>query len=216
MIVLSGGEKGGTGKSTIATTLAAMAQSRGRDVLLVDADVQGTSTIWAEERAARGHEPKVPCVPKVGRSFLSDVRDLATRYEVLVVDAGGRDSKELRAALVACDVFLTPVQPSHADAWTLERLEEMLSEVQHIKGDFRASVVLSRAMTNPMIPETQETIELVQEYELLDWSGVALYERMAYRRALGLGLAPGEMGADTDAKAKNETEELYRYVFEGQ
>ena len=38
MIILIGGEKGGTGKTTIATNLAALRAMAGRDVLLVDTD----------------------------------------------------------------------------------------------------------------------------------------------------------------------------------
>ena len=44
MIVLIGGEKGGTGKTTIATSLA------GRDVLLIDTDPQGSANYWAQSR----------------------------------------------------------------------------------------------------------------------------------------------------------------------
>ena len=46
MIVLIGGEKGGTGKTTIATNLAALRAMAGRDVLLVDTDPQGSASYW--------------------------------------------------------------------------------------------------------------------------------------------------------------------------
>ena len=52
MIVLIGGEKGGTGKTTVATALAVMHALGGRDVLLVDTDKQGSATTWALPRVA--------------------------------------------------------------------------------------------------------------------------------------------------------------------
>lgn len=212
MIVLVGGEKGGTGKSTVATTLAAMAQQRGRDVVLIDADVQKTSQTWAAERSERGQVERVVCFSKQGRSFMGDVEDLAGRYEDIVIDAGGRDSRELRSALVLCDCFLTPMQPSHADAWTLERLEELLDQVEALRGPLRGSVILSRAYADPRIPETEEAIALLSEYDLLDFAGIVLRERIAFRRALGLGLSVEEMSSP-DEKATSETKKLYQYAF---
>ena len=50
MIILIGGEKGGSGKSCLAQNLAVYLQQSGRDVLLVGAAPQGTSTDWAKER----------------------------------------------------------------------------------------------------------------------------------------------------------------------
>ncbi len=50
MIVLVGGEKGGTGKTTLAINLAALRAIRGRDVLLVDTDPQGSASGWVLTR----------------------------------------------------------------------------------------------------------------------------------------------------------------------
>ena len=56
MIVAIAGHKGGTGKTTIAATIAAELQARGHSVLLVDADPQGTAITWAEMAERAGHE----------------------------------------------------------------------------------------------------------------------------------------------------------------
>ena len=48
-IVLFGGEKGGTGKTTLATNMAAMLALQGKDVLLLDTDRQGTASFWATQ-----------------------------------------------------------------------------------------------------------------------------------------------------------------------
>jgi cellulose biosynthesis protein BcsQ len=50
MIILVGGEKGGAGKSCLSQNLAVYLQTKNRDVLLLDADPQGTTTDWIKER----------------------------------------------------------------------------------------------------------------------------------------------------------------------
>ena len=57
MILLLGGEKGGTGKTTIATNLAALRAAAGYDVLLIDTDRQGTAAAWCQVRA---EDPRLP------------------------------------------------------------------------------------------------------------------------------------------------------------
>lgn len=210
MIILVGGEKGGTGKSTIATTLAAMRAARGRDVLLVDADPQGSATAWAAERA-EAETAGLTCVSKTGSSFRKDVLDLARRYEDVVIDAGGRDSKELRAAMVVADRMYLPVQPSYADVWTLEAMEQLVDQASAY-GPLDAYVVISRAYADPRIPETRDAIALLNDYQFLKWSGVVLCERVDYRRAFGVGLCVEEL--DRECKATVETRVLYQHAYQ--
>ena len=65
MIVAVLGEKGGTGKTTFSTNLAGMRSATGRDVLVVDADRQGSASYWAEAREEAGLT-SVSCVQKFG------------------------------------------------------------------------------------------------------------------------------------------------------
>jgi len=96
MIILIGGEKGGTGKTTIATNLAAMRALAGRDVLLIDTDPQGSANYWAQSRDELEITPRVSCVQKFGKGLPAEVKDLAKRYQDIIIDAGGRDSVELQ------------------------------------------------------------------------------------------------------------------------
>ena len=130
MIVLVGGQKGGVGKTTLAVNLAAMRSRAGRDVLLVDADRQGSANLWAGIRHEDPRNAPVPCVQKVGKGLAADIRDLATRYEDVVMDAGGQDSVELRAAMAIAEFALFPIQPSIFDAATLETLAELVAQAQ--------------------------------------------------------------------------------------
>ena len=74
MVILIGGEKGGTGKTTIATNLAALRALAGHDVLLVDTDSQGSASYWASSRDEAGIKPRVACIQKFGKGLQGEVR----------------------------------------------------------------------------------------------------------------------------------------------
>src|SRR3954451_2772838 len=99
MIVALLGEKGGTGKTTFATNLAGMRATAGRDVLIIDADRQGSASFWTEKRDDRNSGlPSVHCVQKFGSGLMQAVKDMSRRYDDIVIDAGGADSREVEAA----------------------------------------------------------------------------------------------------------------------
>ena len=136
--------------------------------------------------------------------------DLAGRFGDVVIDAGGRDSKELRAAMVVAHRLYVPLQPSAADAWTLDTMNALVDQARAY-GDLEAFVVLTRAYSDKRIPETHDAIALVGDYEFLQWSGVVLRERVDYRRAFGLGLSTEEL--DAESKAAAETLDLYHHAY---
>jgi chromosome partitioning protein len=118
MIVAVLGEKGGTGKTTLATNLAGMRASagQGHDVLLVDADRQGSASYWAEKRSNRYPQlPAVQSVQKFGEGLMRTVRDMARRYDDLLIDAGAGDSPEVESVLRVADMAIIPVQPAGLD-----------------------------------------------------------------------------------------------------
>ena len=92
MIILIGGEKGGTGKTTIAINLATLHALNGKDILLVDTDKQGSANSWAESRDEEQQLPRITCIQKFGKNLARDIKDLEPRYEDIIIDAGGRDS----------------------------------------------------------------------------------------------------------------------------
>lgn len=90
MIILIGGEKGGTGKTTIATNLAAMRVKEGYDVLLVDTDKQGSASAWSDIRDIKNKDiGRIPNIQKFGSNLAADIRDLKDCYGDIIIDAGG-------------------------------------------------------------------------------------------------------------------------------
>ena len=127
MLVVVAAEKGGTGKSTLAVHLAGWGVRAGRDVMLVDADRQGTASIWVEARADL--EREVPSVvQQFGRGLRRNVRDLSRRYDEVVVDMGSGDAQGIEALMRVADLIIVPVQPNGWDVWTVELLDDFAAD----------------------------------------------------------------------------------------
>lgn len=212
MIILIGGEKGGTGKTTLATNLAAMRALTGRDVLLIDTDPQGSANYWAQSRDEENITPRVACVQKFGKGLAAEVKDLATRYQDIIIDAGGRDSIELRSALVAAEKAYVPIQPSQFDIWTLDQMDTLVETAKGFNPDLQATVVISRSSTNPSVHESDDTGKLLDDFDNLSLSDVIIRDRIAYRKAAKDGQAVVEL-KPKDPKAVSEMETLYNEVF---
>jgi len=212
MIIVVCAEKGGVGKTTLAVNLAAQRALDGHDVLLVDTDLQVSASLWAQKRDETAIQPRVACVQKFGKGLQAEVRDLARRYEDIVLDVGGRESVELRASLVVADRAYIPIQASQFDMWTLDRMDELVATAQTFNAGLQASVILNRVSTNPQVAETREVVELLQDYAYLQLAETMVYERIAWRKSIREGRAVSEL-TPVDAKATAELQRFYAEVF---
>ena len=212
MIILVGGEKGGTGKTTIATNLAAMRTIRGHDILLVDTDKQGSASAWSNIRDVNDIKNRVPNVQKFGSNLGADIKDLKNRYEDIIIDAGGRDSVELRAAMTIADFMYIPVQASQFDIWTLSIMNDLVAKAKGFNPNLVPNILINRAATNPIVNEVQEAKNVLQDFENLKLLHLVLKERISYRKAAKNGLSVIEL-EKPDLKAINEMTMLYKEVF---
>lgn len=212
MIILIGGEKGGTGKTTISTNLAAIRASKGHDVLLVDTDKQGSASAWSDIRDQKKVYIRVSNVQKFGSNLTEDIKDLQKRYEDIIIDAGGRDSIELRAAMTIADKMFVPVQASQFDIWTLSIINDLVNQAKGFNPSLAPKVLINRAATNPSIQEVEETKEVFSEFEHLSLSENLLKERISYRKAAKGGLSVTEL-SKPDPKSNTEIMALYEEVF---
>ena len=125
MIILVGGEKGGSGKSCLAQNLAVYLQANNRDILLLDADPQGTTTDWIKERDENNKVESIPSVQAAG-NIRQILLDLSKRYQDIIIDAGGQDSEALRSAMTIASHMLLPFRPKRRDLKTLVHVEKLI------------------------------------------------------------------------------------------
>lgn len=212
MIVVVGGTKGGSGKSTVATNLAIMLATAGQDVLLVDADDQETSTDFTNLReASRADGAGYTCVALTGAAVRSGVQRLAPKHAHVIIDTGGRDTVSQRAALSICDVYLVPFAPRSFDVWTLDKVAELVEEARVINPDLRALAFINRADARGN--ENAEAAELIQGKPALEFVPAAIGTRKAFANAAASGLSVTELRPQ-DPKAVEEISALYRHLFD--
>ena len=213
MILLLGGEKGGTGKTTLAVNLAVILARTGKDVLLIDTDKQGSTNFWSSIRDELGTLPRIPCVQKFGKGLAKDVIDLSGRYEELIIDAGGRDSMELRYSLGVADKVIIPCQPTQFDLVTLNQMDTLVEQAQTLNRNLIASVVINRASTNPSVSDAEEARELILEFNHLNLIESILRERVSFQRSVREGLSVIEV-PQPDRKAVTEINCLFKEVYD--
>ena len=226
-VVVVGGEKGGTGKTTIATNLAVCLARRGRDVMLLDTDLQGSASDWTSVRDLYrdGQQqrmaleptytdqllPRVGSFQKFGSGLLHELKDMTHRYDEIIVDAGGRDNPELRSAMVIASVLVSPIQASTFDVWTVPRLDELYKQAAAINSDLRVLMVLNRGSTNAASQDSQRALELLSEFPHFSIARTELHNRVAYPRAAQKGM--GVIESKEDDKAATEIESLFQEVY---
>lgn len=209
MIVLFGGEKGGTGKSTLATNLAVWLAKQGRDTLIIDTDRQMTASNWVDRRNVSETLVKVHCAEKHGNVFHA-VRDISKRYDEIIIDADGRDSEELRTALVAAHVVYVPLRASQPDLETSVHMNELVTLARGMNPSLDARLIISMAPTNPVINEAKQAQELLRELPVFNLSDTIIRERKVYRDAISDGLGVVEMD---NPKAIAEIEALANEIY---
>ncbi len=208
MIILFAGQKGGSGKSTLASNAAAWLANKGRDVMLVDADRQGTCSRWSEYREEDSNLPAVQCVQKYER-ITAALKDLDSRYEYVICDVAGRDSTEMRSAFLAADIAIIPFRPSQADLDTLPHVAEIVAAAADLNPGITCYAMLTMAPTNPVINEAKEAADFLQDYPELKTLQTIVRDRKAYRDALSEGKGVCEL---KNEKAAAEIEALMNEV----
>jgi chromosome partitioning protein len=204
-----GGIKGGSGKTTVATNLAILLAADKRDVLLVDADDQETASDFTVLRnnKTEGHAGYT-AIQLTGDAVRTEVRRLASKYDDIVIDTGGRDTTSQRAAMTVSDLYLVPFVPRSFDVWTLERVSRLIDEMRPANPLLRAYAFLNRA--DPAGNDNDGAAEYLKDAKNIAFIDKPLGSRKAFSNAAAEGVAVSELKRK-DAKAEAEIRGLYEF-----
>ncbi len=209
MIILIGSQKGGCGKSTTAVNLCAVLSCKGYDIMLVDADRQATAANWALDRAENSHLPPVHCIQKY-ENIRETLLDLEKRYDHVIVDAAGRDSRELRTGMIAADILIIPFRPSQPDLDTLANMQEIILQAKDLNPKLKIFGLLTLAPTNPLINETNEAMEFLSDFKDIQLLETIIRDRKIYRDTMSDGIGVVE---SNNEKAANEIHALIKEIL---
>lgn len=213
MVIVVGSQKGGVGKTTIATNLAAWFASNGSETLLVDADDQGSAADFTAYREQTKGNTGYTLVQLLGPNIRKQVESMRSKYDHIIIDTGGRDTTSQRAAMFACDVFLTPFNPRSYDLWTVTKVCDLVAEIQATRGEpMQAYSFINRADTRSQ--DNKQMAEALAGYEELTYLPFPLTNRKAFANSAANGLAVFEM-EQPDLKAVAEIEALFNAIYHG-
>jgi len=151
MIVALLNQKGGVGKTTLATHIAGELAWRGQHVILLDADPQGSLLDWTQRRNQQGLPRLFSTVGLARETLHSEVPALARQANHIIIDGPPRIAALARSALLAADLVLIPVQPSPYDLWASDEMVTLIREAQVFRPTLADAFVINPRVVRTVI-----------------------------------------------------------------
>lgn len=195
-------QKGGVGKTTLATALAVAAELDGKSVAVFDLDPQASSCFWADRRRAAG-KGETPIVRDVNFNRLPYVLDAmrTAGADLVILDCPPKQRDVADEAIRAADVVMIPTKPEALD------IHAMVETVRLAAQQGKRPVVVLNACP-PAGPELADTRGVIAQLQA-ELCPVELHYRKAFSRAQQDGLSAQEF--EPQGKAADEIKRLYDY-----
>ncbi len=192
MIIALLNQKGGVGKTTLATHIAGELAMQGSAVILLDADPQGSALDWTQRRNQNGLPRLFSAVGLARETLHQEAPELARRCDHIVIDGPPRIAALARSALLAADLVLIPVQPSPYDIWASAEMVALIREAQIFRPTLRAAFVINRRVSTTVIGREAR-------HALTDQPLPSLLSEVRQRIAFADSVAAGRLARELDA-----------------
>lgn len=203
--ILVANSKGGCGKSTIATNLAAYYARDGKNTVLVDTDRQGSSQHWCEKRAGFA----TPVLPVAGTR--ADWREhIPKGTQRIVIDAPAAiRPQDVEAFLDDIDALVIPVLPSRFD---LEASTGFIVSIANL-GRIKRGKVAVGLVANRLKPWTTASQQAVDEIKALPFPLVAqIRDSQGYVLMSALGKSIFDYSSEAIRSHQQDWEKLLRWL----
>jgi ATPases involved in chromosome partitioning len=199
-------QKGGVGKTTLSVNFAAELAQKGKRVLLIDADPQGSALEWS---AAREGDPLFSVVGLPKPTIHKDIDQLGRGYDHVIIDSPPRVTDLARSAIMASDIVIVPVQPSPYDIWASDEIVKLIEEAAVYKEMLKSVFVVNRKIANTAI--SRDVYEALASYPIpVLQAGIT--QRVIYAEAAAQGKAIYEI--DKEGIATQEFRNMVKEVME--
>jgi chromosome partitioning protein len=205
-------QKGGAGKTTLATHLAGEFVLQGLEVTLLDADPQGSALDWAHRRLQSGEKRLYGVFGLARDSLHQEAPQVAMQADLVIIDGPPRVAAIARSALLAADLVLIPVQPSAYDIWASQEMVQLVTEARVFRPRLRAAFVINRRVVGTVIGREVRNALADQPF---DAARSDVSQRIAFADSVAAGklaceVAPGSPAAREIAALAHEVRELLR------
>ncbi len=203
--ILVASSKGGCGKSTLTTNLAAHYAQSGKNTAIVDADRQGSSFRWCEKRPEG--VPGVLGIAGTRKGWADKLPDDTQR--VIVDSAAGTHGDDLGNLVEAVDGVVVPVLPSTFD---LEATQAYVAELQSLPKIKRGRVAVA-LVANRLRPWTLASQRAIEEIKKLPFPLVAqLRDSSGYVVLTGLGKSIFDYGSEHVVSHQDDWSPLLKWL----
>jgi chromosome partitioning protein len=196
-------QKGGVGKTTLATNVATALAIQKQRVLFIDADQQGSALDWS---AARKGELLFPVVGLPKDTLHREIPALGESYDWVIIDGPPRVYIVAKSAIAAADIVVIPVQPSPYDVWAAKEIVDLITEVRVIKAHLNAVFAVNHKIVGTAIGRDVAAA-------LASYSVPILEASISQRVGFAESAAAGQTVLETDATGPG-AEEIRALVAE--
>lgn len=153
-------QKGGVGKTTLATNISTKLHLDNYKVLLIDSDPQGSARDW--HAAGKSEMPVIG----IDRPTLDkDIKKIANNFDWIIIDGAPQLTDMAISAIKCADLVVMPVQPSPYDIWASEDLVDIIRHRQQVTdGNPKAYFCISRRISSTLL--SNEVIQALEGYPL--------------------------------------------------
>ena len=207
-VIALANQKGGSSKSTTSVHFAYWLLQQGKEVALIDADAQRSSSLWME----RMESPITVHVLSSSDELLEKIPEISAEHAYVVVDGPAGLSEATRAILFRADFALVPCQPTGLDLRSAADAFRVVHQAQSVRnGPPIAYAFISRAVKGTRLK--QEAISLLNKTGVPSLQ-TAIHQRQVVADCFGQSATDWDMTGKSAVEAASEYENLFREVME--